>query len=338
MSSLDDNKVQKLYELLSDGSYKSIVFVLGAGISVSAGIPDFRSPGGLFEAVKNNFGDKFPELMAKPEHLLSREFCNENPDVWNNEVVPMLRSWKLEETYPTITHKLLAWIYNQGWLTRVYTQNIDGLELHSDVVSMTTKQKVDYCDFVIQAHGSMRDGTIVLYGDSLPPKFYLACEKDFKSPEKPVDLVIVMGTSLQVAPFCAIPNLVPDNATRILVDPFPNRVKSSNQWSENTTIQLSGRKVKIASLWENKNSPWKNEILIESTSDDFVKGFFESSYSREKGFSIKSSLGVEYIQVISKRKKHLCQIIYKIDNNNLFVRRCIDGKQVSVPIKKCEKL
>ena len=90
MSSLDDNKVQKLYELLSDGSYKSIVFVLGAGISVSAGIPDFRSPGGLFEAVKNNFGDKFPELMAKPEHLLSREFCNENPDVWNNEVLDSL--------------------------------------------------------------------------------------------------------------------------------------------------------------------------------------------------------------------------------------------------------
>ena len=63
MLSLDDNNVQSFYESLANGSYKSIVLVLGAGISVSAGIPDFRSPGGLFEAVQENFGHQFPEVM-----------------------------------------------------------------------------------------------------------------------------------------------------------------------------------------------------------------------------------------------------------------------------------
>ena len=113
MDSLHDENVQELYESLANGSYKSIVLVLGAGISVSAGIPDFRSPGGLFEAVKKHFGKKFPEVIKYPEFLLSRRFCNENPEVWKNEVVPMLRSWKLEEAKPTITHKMIGWLLNK---------------------------------------------------------------------------------------------------------------------------------------------------------------------------------------------------------------------------------
>ena len=60
MESLNDENVQQVYESLANGSYKSIVLVLGAGVSVSAGISDFRSPGGLFEAVKTHFG-KIPQ-------------------------------------------------------------------------------------------------------------------------------------------------------------------------------------------------------------------------------------------------------------------------------------
>ena len=332
MASLSDNNVQNFFDSLANGSYKSIILVLGAGVSVSAGIPDFRSPGGLFEAVKDHFGEKFPEVIDNPEHLLSRSFCVKHPKVWKDEVVPMLRSWKLDDTKPTITHKMIGWLFKQGWLTRVYTQNIDGLELHQDILSELSDSCTEYSKRIIQAHGSMRDGTVVLYGDPLYDNFYKACEDDFKSPKNPVDLVIVMGTSLQVAPFCCIPNLVPKNATRVLVDPFPQRVISLNPWTT-SSIQLGGSNVKLCSFWKKENSPWENEILIKSTSDNFVRGFFASSASKNKELSLFLSLKVEEVEVISKGKWHLCEVLSK-NNDELMVRRCSDGKNVRVSIKK----
>ena len=329
---MEHENIQEFYDSLANGKYKSIVMVLGAGISVSAGIPDFRSPGGLFEAVRNHFGEKFPEVMETPEHLLSRKFCSENPEVWKNEVVPMLRSWKLEDTQPTITHKMIGWLYKQGWLTRVYTQNIDGLELHPEILSeLSIDTTNEYSEKIVQAHGSMRNGTVVLYGDKLSDNFYKTCEKDFNNPEKPVDLVLVMGTSLQVAPFCAIPNLVPKTATRVLVDPNPNRVLSLNPWS--TTTKLAGRDVKLGSLWKKQDSPWNNELLVKSTSDDFVIQFFKSHTCSKKAWTLFSELNVELVEVISKSKWHLCEIVAR-NNDTATIKRCGDGKKVEVSVNK----
>ena len=125
---------EDLFAALAGGAYRSVVVVLGAGVSVAAGIPDFRSPDGLFEVVRTRFGERFPELWGAPERLLSRDFCERHPAVWHAEVVPLLRSWKLEEARPTAAHRFLAWLHGRGWLRRVYTQNVDGLELHPDVL------------------------------------------------------------------------------------------------------------------------------------------------------------------------------------------------------------
>ena len=328
---LDDENVQNFYESLANGKYKSIVLVLGAGISVSAGIPDFRSPGGLFEAVQTHFGKKFPKVMETPEHLLSRKFCTENPDVWKNEVVPMLRSWKLEDTQPTITHKMIGWLHKKGWLTRVYTQNIDGLELHPEIMSKLSINPNEYSEKIVQAHGSMRNGTVVLYGDKLPPRFYKSCEDDFNNTENPVDLVLVMGTSLQVAPFCSIPNLAPKTATRILVDPSPNRVICLNPWS--TTTKLAGFDVELGSLWKKPETHWKNELLVKSTSDDFVIHFFESSSCSKKSWTLFSELKVELVEVRSKNKWHLCEALSK-NNDKVTVKRCVDGKTIDVSVNR----
>ena len=140
-----------------------------------------------------------------------------------------------------------------------------------------------------------------------------------------------MGTSLQVAPFCSIPNLAPKNATRIIVDPNPNRVISLNSWS--TTTKLAGRDVELGSLWKKTNSPWEQEHLIKSTSDDFVRQFFNTPGAIKKGWNLLTALNVEMVEVISKSKWHLCEVVSK-NSDEITVKRCSDGKKVKVSVNK----
>jgi hypothetical protein len=60
---------------LQEGQFKKVCFVTGAGISVAAGIPDFRSKGGLYE----NLGKKYGK--STPEELMTLEFFMEKPEV-----------------------------------------------------------------------------------------------------------------------------------------------------------------------------------------------------------------------------------------------------------------
>ena len=61
------------FDGLKEGKFKKIVFVTGAGISVSAGIPDFRSPGtGLYDNLKEY-------ELPSPESIFEIGFFNEKP-------------------------------------------------------------------------------------------------------------------------------------------------------------------------------------------------------------------------------------------------------------------
>ncbi|CAK9044667.1 unnamed protein product [Durusdinium trenchii] len=184
------------------GDYRRIVVLTGAGVSTSAGIPDFRSSGGLYESIREHFGSLVPAVMDCPEELLSRRFAQQNPQLWEQKVLPWLRSWKMDAA-PTLSHHFGAWLWQKGWLQRIYTQNVDGLHLHPSLELPR--------DVVVECHGSMAAG-LVLYGDPLPQHFEDCCSEDFDK----VDLVLVMGTSLQVAPFCGLPNMAPKGATRVL--------------------------------------------------------------------------------------------------------------------------
>ena len=46
------NKYQEIIEGLKSNTFKNIIFITGAGISTSAGIPDFRSKVGLFDQTR----------------------------------------------------------------------------------------------------------------------------------------------------------------------------------------------------------------------------------------------------------------------------------------------
>lgn len=65
---------EKLVDGLSKGTYKKILVLTGAGISVSAGIPDFRTPGtGLYSNLKEY-------NLPHPEAIFDIEYFKKKPE------------------------------------------------------------------------------------------------------------------------------------------------------------------------------------------------------------------------------------------------------------------
>ena len=106
------DSVQKCAQLISEA--QSIGVLTGAGISTSAGIPDFRGPNGLYITRRydpdNVFDIHFFYQDPKPFYEFARDFIS------------------LEQTIqPSIAHKFLAALETSGKLKGIVTQNIDAL-------------------------------------------------------------------------------------------------------------------------------------------------------------------------------------------------------------------
>jgi Sir2 family len=135
--------LKKVAEWIRSGQAKKILVVTGAGVSVAAGIPDFRSPGtGLYDNLKKY-------NLPYPEAVFDIQFYQKNPQPFiqlASELWPASSSSSLggcaankdDAKYkPTLTHCFLALLAEKELLLRVYTQNIDGLD-HMGTYTSTT--------------------------------------------------------------------------------------------------------------------------------------------------------------------------------------------------------
>ena len=179
-----------------------IVFFGGAGVSTESGIPDFRSVDGLY-----NQKFEYP-----PETIISHSFYEQRPEYFFRFYREKMLPLGFE---PNITHKVLARWEQEGKLSAVVTQNIDGLhqkagskrvyELHGSVLRnyCTRCRKFHSAEFVRDADGVPKctcGGTVkpdvVLYEESLDQD---TIEKSVRAIQS-ADLMIVAGTSLTVYP------------------------------------------------------------------------------------------------------------------------------------------
>lgn len=127
--------IKSVANLLRDR--KNIVVLAGAGLSVSCGIPDFRSRDtGLYSTL-----DATALGLSTPEDLFDYETFVENPSPFY-KFAKFLYPGTVEPSY---SHYFLSLLEQNGVLRRVYTQNIDGLEELAGV----TGEKLVY------AHGSL---------------------------------------------------------------------------------------------------------------------------------------------------------------------------------------
>lgn len=187
---------------------KRIVFLGGAGVSTESGIPDFRGVDGLY---KQKF--EYP-----PETIISHSFFLRNPEYFYRFYREKMMPLGYE---PNITHKVLARWEQEGKLTAVITQNIDGLhqkagssnvlELHGSVLrNYCMKCKKTYsAEFVKNASGVPKcdcGGTVrpdvVLYEEGLDGFVLTQSVNAIQN----ADLLIVAGTSLTVYPAAGLVN------------------------------------------------------------------------------------------------------------------------------------
>jgi NAD-dependent deacetylase len=203
-----------------------IVALTGAGISTESGVPDFRGPQGVW--TKDPKAEKLSNIhyyMSDPEvRRLSWQTRLDHP-AWNAQ--------------PNSGHQALVTLEHRGSLHAIVTQNIDGLH----------QQAGNAPDKVIEVHGTMRDvmcmscgwrgamGPVldrVRAGESDP-----ACERcggilksatiSFGQALVPAvlnramrvagqtDLLLAIGTSLQVYPIAGIVPLAKDAGARIVI-------------------------------------------------------------------------------------------------------------------------
>lgn len=103
---------------------RNVIVLLGAGASVNAGIPDFRTPGtGLYSQLsKYN--------LPYPEAIFDLHYFIKNPKPFQDFI---LEIWPTGLKYkPTITHYFVKLLDSKNKLKRCYTQNIDSLRVLPD--------------------------------------------------------------------------------------------------------------------------------------------------------------------------------------------------------------
>ena len=206
---MNDNAVATLREWIGSCAPGRMVFFGGAGVSTESGIPDFRSPDGLYA---QKYGDVSPETM------ISRTYFDMHPQRFFAFYFDRMIA---REAQPNRAHRKLAQLEADGTLSAVITQNIDGLhqaagskavwELHGSVLR-------NYCmgcgafydlDAMLDLHAASPDGVprcpqcgamvkpdVVLYEEGLNGH---VLEESVKAIRR-ADLLVIAGTSLAVYP------------------------------------------------------------------------------------------------------------------------------------------
>ncbi|KAE9126461.1 hypothetical protein PF010_g5263 [Phytophthora fragariae] len=230
------NTLQDVASLLR--SSKKIVVLAGAGISVSCGIPDFRSENGIYSRLSEY-------NLPNPQCMFDIEFFRSNPRpffAFAKELFPKSSGFTF---VPSRSHYFLKLLEEKGKLLRIYSQNIDMLEhaagishehavlCHGSFATATClackrmfpndairedvlNQQVPMCKSCNSPDGIVKPD-IVFFGESLPRRFH----DSIKSDEGEADLVLVMGSSLKVNPVRSIVGRFKKDTPMILINREP---------------------------------------------------------------------------------------------------------------------
>jgi NAD-dependent deacetylase len=202
----------------------NVVAFTGAGISTESGIPDYRSPGGIWTKMQPiEFGEFLASSEARRESW-RRKFASHE---------------MMHSATPNAGHRALARLVRDGKMTAIVTQNIDGLhqasgvpddkviELHGNAtyaacLDCRRRYELDWVReiFAIDERlplctgcGGIIKTATISFGQAMPePEMERAREVTLAA-----DLFIVLGSSLVVYPAAGFPIMAKQNGSRLVI-------------------------------------------------------------------------------------------------------------------------
>lgn len=204
---------------------KKIVVFTGAGVSTESGIPDFRSPGGIWS-------------KYDPEDFTIQKFLRD-PETRKLHWVMLTESGLMVDAKPNPAHHAIVELDKLGKLDCVITQNVDDLhqkagvprdkvfELHGNMkwvkclscgqrysmeeVQERLKQGVELPD-CLHCHGILKPEGI-FFGEALPQRELMEATQRSRN----CDLFIVIGSTLVVYPAAYMPSYAKDAGAKLVI-------------------------------------------------------------------------------------------------------------------------
>ncbi len=230
---------ERLAELIRGSS--ATVALTGAGISVPSGIPDFRTPGtGLWSDVD-------------PFEVASIEAFQRDPARFWEFYRPRFEA--LSGVEPNRAHEVLVELEGEGLLEAVVTQNIDRLhsaagtreliEVHGSIatsscVACGSAYELAEVDALFDSRGiavcdacpaGLVKPDVVLFGEMLP----VAAIERARELASGAELMVCIGTSLEVFPAAGLPELTLAAGGRIAIV-----TQSPTPYDRDATVKLDG--------------------------------------------------------------------------------------------------
>ncbi len=217
-----DPDITELRQMIDEA--ERVVIFTGAGISTELGIPDFRSPGGIWTKMRPiDFSDFLASAEARRETWRRRFATDET----------------MRRAEPNRGHRAIAALVNRGKASVVITQNIDGLhqasgvppsrviELHGNTTyahCLECAQRYEIADVREEfertgeapncnACGGFVKTATISFGQSMPPAAMIRAEEESLAS----DLFIAIGSSLVVYPAAGFPELAARNGARLVI-------------------------------------------------------------------------------------------------------------------------
>lgn len=215
--------MDRVTELIRES--ENIIFFTGAGVSTNCGLPDFRGEKGLYSYVEDRYS------LPYPEAIFDIDYFKKDPLPFFDLSSELLNS----KVNPSITHRFISWLEGLGKVSTVITQNIDMLHekagskkvlschgTYENATCLTCKrdyylkdieEKLLNGDIPFCSCGGVIKPDITFFGEALPIGFY-----HFMENPPQADLVIIMGTSLNVQPAASLPLLFKDRCPIVLIN------------------------------------------------------------------------------------------------------------------------